>query len=171
MSNTKSPDSDEREKLSSLIDGPEQLAAMSDLVLAQLQADHEREIVIITGALESRADDTSWARRARQALRILRLHKSWICNERSARKKKANQSAMGPGLEALAAAKVEAAKVRQETQLQAIEARKARIDAANNEDRKQIAVFKAVAREVLGLEMYEHLWELTRQRLAQGGAA
>jgi len=28
-------------------------------------------------------------------------------------------------------------------------------------------VFKEVAREVLGAEMYEHLWELTRIRLGQ----
>ncbi len=162
------PDHDAREKLARRISAPEQVTAMDDAELARLEAEHEQEIVYLVGAIEAHSEDSSWARRARQALRVLRLHKHWINRERGDRKKKAHAKDMGKSLQAIAAAKVEVAKTMQETQRAAAEARMARIAAANDEDRRQVAMFKTVAREVLGLEMYEHLWELARQRLGQG---
>lgn len=161
------PDHAAREKLARRLSDPSELSAFTADELAQFEAEHEREIVYLVGAIETRNDDANWTRRARQALRILRLHKRWISAERAARKKKATAKEYGKGLQALAAAKVEVVKTVQATQKAAAEARMARIAAANDADRKTVAAFKAVAREVLGMEMYDRLWELTRQRLSR----
>lgn len=48
------------------------------------------------------------------------------------------------------------------------ELRVKQIQEANSENARHIAVFKEVALEVLGRELYEHLWELTNQRLNPG---
>ena len=162
------PDISEREKLTQRIVDLADVKAMADDELALLEAEHEREIVSLVGAIDSKDDDTDWNRRARQALRILRLHQRWITREREERKKKATAKEIGDGLRSLSAAKMDVSKAIRESQLLAADARRARIAAANDENNRNVSVFKAVALEVLGTEMYEHLWELTRERLSQG---
>lgn len=167
------PEHVERVPLARRITSLEQVKAMTDADLELLDAQHDQEITTLTGAIEARGDG-EWARRARQAMRLLQVHKHWIRTERKERKKNAKSAGnqeMGQALKALASAKVETANKMAEIQRAAAEARMARIAAANDQDRQDMLTFKAVAREVLGAEMYEHLWELTRQRIAQAKQA
>lgn len=122
----------------------EQLTPLSDDALRALRAEHDAEILSLQGRIEvveREQRDPLWLTRARQALRTLRMHRVWIGQEQAAR--------------ATAAARA---------------ARLARIQASTAEDARHTAVFKAVAHEVLGDEMYQHLWQLTQQRLGQTAA-
>jgi hypothetical protein len=149
------------------IESRAELKEMSADVLHLLEGDFEREITIVLGGLE--ADPHSdWARRARQAMRFLRLNKAWISEELTARKKTAKAEAARLQAEALkeaSAAKRAAAKEATKRQTDGNQARLERMAASTAENERHIAIFKEVAREVLGGEMYAHIWELTRQRL------
>lgn len=149
------------------IESRAEVQAMSTEALHLLEGDFEREITIVLGGLE--ADPHSdWARRARQAMRFLRLNKAWISDELSARKKAAKAEAARLQAEALkeaAAAKRAAAAEATKRQKDGSKARLDRMAASTAENERHIAVFKEVAREVLGDEMYLHIWELTRRRL------
>lgn len=123
------------------IESAEQLANMTDELLQSLKAEHEAEIIALAGRIavgeqHPSRRDPEWIHRARRALQSLRLHSTWIGRE-------------------IAKRHTEAAR----------RARLARIEASNSADARQTAVFKKVAHEVLGDEMYAHLWQLTLQRL------
>jgi hypothetical protein len=151
------------------IESRAELKAMSTDALHLLEGDFEREITIVLGGLE--ADPHSdWARRARQAMRFLRLNKAWISEELAARKKASKAEAAQKQVEALKAmADARRANAQREIETnRATKKQQARIDrmaASTAENERHIAVFKEVAREVLGDEMYMHIWELTRRRL------
>jgi Asp-tRNA(Asn)/Glu-tRNA(Gln) amidotransferase C subunit len=147
-----------RLQLSRVIQSVEQIDAMGIEELESLLAEHEREIVSLVGAIDSRRVDNPVA--ARQAERILRLHKSWV--ERALSRLRLKQEKEARKLEKQS--KTEAHR----QLLEKAQAEKAaRIAASNDENMRQIAVFKAVALEVLGAEKYLELWNQVRQRMAE----
>ena len=82
------------------------------------------------------------------------LHKTWIEREQRGREaearlalKEKNKAFVKDISESTAAAKAE------------------RIRLANEKDMRDIGVFKTVCREVVGDEMYQHIWQLTNQRI------
>lgn len=157
------PEVADRIPLSRQIDGAEQLANFDAAELARLDAAHSAEIVSLVGRIEA-ATDKNWIRRANQALRVLRLHQRWIAAELSAKRKRDR-------VQQQRATRLESAQIKEQNRQATAELqqrqhaeRLARIRSANDETAQAIRVFKEVAREVLGMEMYEHLWELARQR-------
>lgn len=145
--------------LSRTIQSFEDVEAMDTAELESSLAMHEAEIIRIVGALEvRRGTRPRWEVPARQAERTLRLHKSWIERELKARRY-ANEKAT------VAQAKRARAEAHQQALEKARAEKMARISASNDENMRQVAVFKAVAREVLGAEQYLHLWNLVRLRM------
>jgi hypothetical protein len=148
----------------------EDVTAMSLPELIAAEARHQADILALTGKIESVIPQADWTRRARQALRVLKLHRTWITQELAAKRRaearRAAEEAVEGKRQERAAARAKAA---QEAQV-AHQAKLDRIKASNDEAAQQVAVFKEVAREVLGAEMYEHLWELARVRIANKGA-
>ena len=126
--------------LASSISSPGDLVAFGGEELGRMRDEHREEITRLHGAIEA-SDDKDWKRRATTVLRYLKMHHEWI---------------------------VRAAHNR--TVERAQEKRTARVEsnimASGDRNAKQIAIFKSVALEVLGDEMYRHLWRLTEQRLA-----
>jgi len=121
--------------------------------LELLHTEHELEIVKITGQI-SVTSNHQWATSAKQAKRILALHKTWIEREQRGREaearlalKEKNKAFVKAISESTAASKAE------------------RIRLANEKDMRDIGVFKTVCREVVGDEMYQHIWQLTNQRI------
>jgi hypothetical protein len=146
----------------------EQIAAMPTDELERLHVAHEAECVSLTGRLETYSNDAPrWARSAKQALRVLHLHRGWIARELARRKKAAAKAEHRQELQSVAEARKAAQREMAERQREAAEERMKRIQASNDVNLHHIAIFKEVAREVLGAEMYAHLWELTRQRIGQ----
>lgn len=160
------PDLKDRVPLARQIESAEQVAAMDKADLERLFVAHEAECVSLAGRIEA-APDARWARPARQALRVLHLHKGWLARELARRKKV--DAAIAQRQTQIAAAEAKRAGQRSAADMRAAadEARMKRILASNDVNAQHIAIFKEVAREVLGAEMYAHLWELTRQRLGQ----
>lgn len=145
-------------KLTSEIKSIDGVKALTDEQLSAQLAAHEMEIVKLTGVIDSMfgvKDLTKPCRKFIQAQRILKMHKAWIAKEIADRllvKKQESRAA---------------------NKLLAKEAKKAkaeRIKLSNEESLRHVAAFKAVALEVMGREMYEHIWELTHQRIAQEAA-
>lgn len=160
------PGLQDRVPLARQIVSAEQVADLASDELERLRVAHEAECVSLAGRLEA-APEARWARGARQALRVLHLHKSWISRELQRRKRAESMAEQKQNASIAAQSRVTAQRELSERQRQAEAARLARIKAANDESAQHVSVFKEVAREVLGAEMYEHLWELTRIRLGQ----
>ncbi len=160
------PDLQERAPLARQIVSVEQVAAMPTDELERQFAAHEAECVMMTGRLEA-DPGARWARGAKQALRVLHLHRGWITRELARRKKAASAAANKDAARTAAEARKAAQREMTERQQAADAARLERIRALNGVNAQHIATFKEVAREVLGAEMYAHLWELTRLRLEQ----
>ncbi len=160
------PGLQDRVPLARQIASVEQVAAMPTDELERQFSAHEAECVMLTGRLEA-DPDARWARRARQALRVLHLHRGWITRELARRKKAAAAAANKDAVRTAAEARKAAQREMTERQQAADAARMERIRASNDVNAQHIATFKEVAREVLGAEMYQHLWELTRIRLGQ----
>ena len=169
------PGLQERMPLARQIETAEQVAGMPTDELERLHTAHEAECVRLAGQLEA-DPEARWARRARQALRVLHLHRGWISREllrrKKAKAKAEHMQVLRTAAEARKVAQREATErqhaadeARMRRQHAADEARMRRIQASNDVNAQHIAIFKEVAREVLGAEMYEHLWELTRLRL------
>ncbi len=158
------PEAAERIPLSRQIVSAEQLAAVGDPELARLDAAHSAEIVSLVGRIEA-ATDPAWIRRARQALRVLHLHRRWIATERVTRKKQDAKRQQSEARREAAQIKERNRQATAELQARQHAERLERIRAANELTSQAVGVFKEVACEVLGREMYEHLWELTRQRM------
>jgi hypothetical protein len=142
--------------LSKVIQSVEQVREMSTEALESLLAMHETEVAQLVGAIEARTVESP--PRARTAERILRLHQSWIDRELKDRRVEQERQAAKQAKEARAES-------HQQTVAKAHAEKLARISASNDENMRQLAVFKAVAREVLGAEQYLHLWTLVRQRM------
>lgn len=121
----------------------EQLTPLATAALQTLHAEHDTEILKIQDSLArahkaGRTDTATivWQHSARRALKVLKLHRTWIGRELATR------AATG-----------------------ASTAKLARLQLATSTEARAITVFKEVAHEVLGDEMYSHLWLLTQQRL------
>lgn len=142
----------------------EEVTAMDTPALRSAKAMHDAEIVMLKGRIEISAH-ARWAQSARRALQILRTHRNWIADELRRRDKAEALKNQREARIAAAASRAENIRRQQENYREIHQARIERIHAANNETAKATALFKEVAREVLGMEMYEHLWELTRMRL------
>lgn len=146
-----------RAQLSRAIVSVEQVAAMSIPELESSLADHESEITCLVGAIEGQRVNNLVS--ARQAERILRLHKSWVERELKARRHAREVASAKADKQARAQAHKQALdKAKAE--------RAARIAASNDENMRQIAVFKEVAMEVLGAEKYLELWKLAQKRMS-----
>ena len=161
---------DEHMNLSRRITSADELAIMDDEQLRSLLAQHETEILSLAGRIEIGSDNERWLVAARQALRVLKQHKVWFELEIKGRKVSRQRLESRMAREAKAVAR----EAHRQAQAELQKARLARIAAANDANVKNIAVFKEVALEVLGAEMYAHLWELANRRmqpLAQGAAA
>ncbi len=135
-----------------------EVAALDDAALVEAIAGHEAEILSLGGRIQA-ASDQSRTEPARRAMRVLKLHLDWLKREQRARQRRVDLVARQAGREAA-----------ERQQRQAIEAKTKRIAMANSENTRGVELFKEVAREVLGMEMYEHLWELVRQRQAASEA-
>lgn len=167
---------DPKDYLARRIASADDLVPMTDEELRLLEAEHAAEIVSLSGRLEvaglpvavSPGPDGVWAGRARRALRTLRLHRQWIVQEQTARKEAAKAANKARALELQQQSQRERIAQREAEALEHERNRQAkleRIREANGENARQVAVFKAVALEVLGAELYDHLWELAQRRL------
>jgi hypothetical protein len=141
--------------LAQQIRSPAQLCDMTDDELSDLNVAHQNEIVEIQGRLDASAN-LEWARRATQALRVLRMHQQWVRQEIAHRRtldgKKAKelaQSAHADFQRAIEAARLE------------------RIRLANIASERQNAAFKRVVKEAIGIEKYLALWELARASIEE----
>ena len=137
--------------LTKLIESAEALEALPIEELERLVSLHEAECVKLKGLIDYYTPERS--RPSRQALRVLILHMQWLLREVGRRNK---------------AAKADQQKLAEQS---LVEARKAKLNLimlAKDEDRRSIEVFKEVALEVLGSEMYLHLWKLAETRMAGG---
>lgn len=151
------------------------MEAMTDadllLELETLEADRAKVQGQIEAYLACRFEphDRRWHHRARHAMRDMRIRAGLIKQELERRKASAAKSER----------KDEKAKKHErflahQQELKDIKIRRAeesaakmqRVKESNSEQIRQIAVFKTVAREVLGDEMYMYLWQLSHQRMA-----
>lgn len=143
------------------IDSPDDLLKFNQAELEHMLAEHEREIVTLTGRIEA-GETNDWKRRARQALRHLRLHKDWIQREllrrHIERKTKASEAHRELVRQAVA------------TRAQDNDARLRRIAEANNETLRQMALFKEEVRKYVGDETYSWLWQRAEARIATEAA-
>lgn len=126
-----------------------ELVSLDGYDLDRLLVAHEAEIVKLKGFLAA-AHPTPRPGMA-QALRLLHLHAAWATREISVRRKAAKH-------EAQRFADLRAAAVRED--------KHARLALSRGQDRKDIEIFKAVCLEVVGSEVYQHLWEMTKVRIA-----
>ena len=151
-------DEKHKHQLVSSIKSIDDVKAFTDEELSSKLADHEMGIVKITGIIDlmySASDLSKTCRKMMQIQRILKMHKGWIANEiasRLAKKKEASRLAHNAFMR-------EAKKAKDE-----------RIKISNEETLRNVAVFRAVALEVMGREMYEHIWQLANERIARGKA-
>lgn len=168
--------------VTALVSSYEALCGLSDADVEDLRAAHEAELVKVAGKISAAfATPGSGPYRNKMArvASLLRLHLEWIKRDIARRERIQRKAEVAVKHEAhMAFVAEERAKRRQradQVQAQLREEAKNRaarealklasIAAANNETARQIAVFKAVCREVMGDEMYLHLWELTRIRM------
>ena len=142
-----STESNENQSVVNIIETRSSLGRMSDDELASLHALHEVEITKITGRIELYGHSWKNYKSAKQARRVMQLHKTWIEREQRGREaakrndqKAKNREFAQSILNAAASAKAERQKVFKE------------------KDMQDIAVFKSVCREVVGDEMYQHIW-------------
>jgi hypothetical protein len=144
-----------------------ELQDMDAADLERMESDHQHEIVTLVGRLECRApSDPQWARRARQALRVLRLHKHWITAELKLRDKQDAAEQRAEALKAMAEAKLAAAQSHAQCVRDAEAARLARMELANDLSRRHMESFKIVVKEAIGAEMYCRLWADAMKRMA-----
>lgn len=141
-----------RQLLARTITDQAQVQAMPDDALPAAIAAHEAEIVALEGRINAASDPTT-TQPAQRALTILKLHLRWLERERNVRDRKGSLTERQQRRQAA-----------DRQQQMAIGAKRERIAIANNANTRSIEVFKEVAREVLGAEMYGYLWELARQR-------
>ncbi len=136
-----------------LIESAEALKVIPTAELERLLALHESECVKLKGLIEYHSHDHS--RAFRQVLRRLSLHVQWLVREMSIRNK---------------TAKAERQQAEKQCHMEAQKEKTRRLMLAKDEDRRCIEVFKEVALEVLGSEMYLHLWTLAESRMKAGAA-
>lgn len=173
----------EQQNVTVLVSSYEGLAELGADRIEELRALHEAEMVKVSGKISAAfaiPDSGPYRNKLARVAAVLRLHLEWIkrdiarrdklarkaetaakhsitlqrmADEREARKRKEQERRNGEAL---------AAQERKER-----DARKlATVAAANDENARQIGVFKSVCREVLGDEMYSHIWQLTCIRIA-----
>lgn len=163
------------------------IATMSEAELIAKAAliTQEREAIQtqVTADVFAGHPSSNWRMRACAAMRHKRLQVAAIKDELSRRKGAADRQArIEKQRLAAESAKAAAEAKKARSQQLAAEAAAARDVAQVKEQAKtsqlrqylaqneaDIALFKVVAREVLGDEMYMHLWELTNQRKAMEG--
>lgn len=159
------PDAADRMHLADKISTLDDVTAMDTASLRRMQAAHDAEIVSLQGRIETSTVDR-WARSARRALQVLHMHRHWIAGELRKRERAEALKHQREAAQSAAAARADNLRRFQDGVRESHQARLERIKASQDETARQIAVFKEVAREVLGMEMYSHLWELTEQRMA-----
>lgn len=156
----------QRDKLSLKIQVPEDVKPFSTAELHDLLSKHELEIGRLQAKVQ-RNEGAPWLPRAKGALYALRLHEGWIRREIRIREKREAQEhdkqvRLEVGRMRLKASEEATKRLREQHEM-----RMQRIKVSNDEDRRQIEVFKKVALEVFGQEMYDRLWELTNKRLRE----
>lgn len=142
--------------------------ALSDDELVVMLSKHDEEITSVEHRIESLGDKASPA--ITTVLKFLRIHRRWIREEKKQRgkeKRKATAHEQMLAAERKREQKRLAAEAHERAVREAAEAKAVRMASLQAFDRKQIAVFKMVVREVLGDEMYMHLWKLTQDRLLE----
>ena len=158
------PDAAERIQLASQITGLEDVSAMDHATLRTMKAAHDAEIVSLQNRLDASTNE-QWAKSGRRALHVLHAHRGWLADELRRRDRREAMQRQRELAQSAAAARAENLKRQREHSEAQHHARLQRIASANDDSAKAIAVFKEVALEVLGAEMYAHLWELARQRI------
>lgn len=148
-----------------------QVKEMDDEELATMEGLHGAEIASLIGSMELHGDNSNWMRRARQALRVLRLHLDWIRMERGRRQRQEKRERVGAEVVAIARAKVEVQQEMTNRKREVETARMARIQAANDETARQVSVFKVLVRERLGEDEYRALWAEARRRMGDAPGA
>lgn len=142
--------------------------ALPDNDLLVMESKHDEEIVHVQHRIEALGDEVPHT--LKTVLKFLLIHRRWIVEEKSRRRKERNTQA---AQEKVAAAerkreqKRSAREAHERAVKEAAEAKAARMASLQAFDRKQITVFKTVVREVLGDEMYMHLWKVTQDRLLE----
>lgn len=145
--------------------------------LVQSEAERETIQVQIEAYLSGRyrPSKDGWHNRARIAMKHLRMNASVIKQEQNRRKQLAIADERAADRAVLKQAKalrherhLAQQREHQEARQHHQQARLQRIQAANAKDIQDVIVFKQVAREVLGDEMYTYLWQETHRRLEQG---
>lgn len=149
----------------------EQVALMSTDDLIRLNGAHESECVSLAGKIETSVND-EWAQKARRALRALQLHRVWIARELKRRKQLSEATEQKKAKEEEYEEKRANRRMAYDLNAANQRARMERIQASQNRDARRTEIFREVAREVLGAEMYAYLWELAQVRInaAEGGA-
>lgn len=142
--------------------------ALSDNYLSVMESKHDEEIVFVQHRISKLGEDAPHS--LKTALKFLRLHRKWIIEEKKARKKERGAQAEREKAvveEIKRQQKLAAIEAHARIVKEAAEAKAARMASLQALDRKQITVFKTVVREVLGDEMYMHLWKMTQDRLLE----
>jgi hypothetical protein len=138
-----------------------EVRAMSDERLEELIAGHKEDILKINGIIEASCDDLLIAK-ARRAVNVLVLHKKMLTRE-DQRRKREKLIAHEREIEE----KKEAKRLAQAQMKIDADARKmARIEAANSREIVQTKMFLETVREVIGDELYVHIWQLVNSRSA-----
>lgn len=147
----------------------EDVAALETPRLIEVLAEHEANIVIINGKIETSDSDLRRSR-LKRVRHLLQRNLAWCAREIKRRDKAAKRELAVQRLKAEAEFRRQrkaAHELDLKNQAEARKAKEERIRLANDEHRQQIELFKKVALEVLGQEMYLHLWELVRARSSE----
>lgn len=148
----------------------EDVQALDDESLGAAQIEHEAQIAALTGKISAASSDTRKERLKRIRI-VLKRNLTWIIRQIKVRNTARNMQAQRELIQAKNQIKHEK-RIANEQEVKRNRAEKealklAAIKASNDESARQTAVFKEVAQEVLGSEMYLHLWELARQRFEE----
>lgn len=148
-----------------------QVEAMDDDELERMQALHEAEILKLDNRIRSgvRAGVACEA-----ALRVLGLHKHWITREikRRVDADKAVRAEENAAREDTArAARKAAQQAFAQQQERAHAARLERVRQSNDENLRQMVIFKRLVREAVGDEVYLRLWDAVDTELQQSTKA
>lgn len=144
-----------------------QVEAMDDDELERMQALHEAEILKLDNRIK-------FGERAgagcEVALRVLRLHKHWVTREIKRRvdaDKAARAEENAAREDAARAARKAAQQAFAQQQERAHAARLERVRESNDENLRQMVIFKRLVRETVGDEVYLRLWEAVNAELQQ----
>lgn len=153
--------------LSRQIGSIEQVEAMDDDELERMEAAHEAEIIKLDNRIQfgNRAGPNCTA-----ALRVLRLHKHWVTREIRRRRdadRAVRQEEQLKEIRANREIRKEARQAFSEHHQRSLQARRERIELANDENQRQMTVFKRLVREYVGEAVYLSLWERVQVELKQ----